>query len=174
MTTPPLIPCGDRVLVILDGRPRQLWHKTRPERWQLDGIWPDPQQRRKLEWNLRIGTRLLVVLASPGEAVDVLDEELPDHHPARRYATCQEGGITSLYVPSLDWLPSRLAQQGHHFITENTLLREVGRTSGGPALSPRMGPHGNLRILHAPTSSESYLTPGRRDDIARLAFASGL
>ncbi len=157
------------VTVILEGKPRQKWRRTGPAQWQLDGVWPSRREKGQALRLLSSGLPILVIQNSTGESVDLFDEEASDLSQFAGYVTACENGVTSLFIPSLDWLPPRMTKAATSFITEHTRL-DTMIDSRSPVLTPALGHRRNLRVLHLPTNDTAVRTAERLNELADLAF----
>lgn len=158
------------VTVILEGKSRQKWRRTSPSQWQLDGVWPSRREKEQALRALRAGRPILVIQDSAGESVDLLDEEASDLRQLAGYVTACENGVTSLFIPALDWLPPRITRTATSFIAENTRLGAMTDSNDNTVLTPPLGRRKNLRVLHLPTIDTTARATERLNALADLAF----
>lgn len=80
-----------------------------------------------------------------------------------------ESGITTLFIPSLDWLPPRLARSADAHIREHLAIQRIAGTTGA-ILTPPLGPRRNLRVLHLDSPRVAELSADCVASFAQLAF----
>lgn len=158
-------------IVVLEGKPRQKWRHSCPTEWHLDGIWPSSHERAQILRALRVGQSALIIQNSEGESVDLLDEELSVRvRGISDYIIERERGVTSLFVPSMSWLPARIATSATAFIREQTRVHAAAGDGKGSILTPPLGLRKNIRVLHLETAATTELAADCLENLAEVAF----
>ncbi len=160
---------GD-VCVIFEGAARPHWIRREPKEWYLRSIWPSSRQRDEVLSILRLAHPILIVQRSFGLAFDAFEEELSSDSSVSRYVVERDAGISSLYIPTMDYLPEAIRTEALSFLRETIAIQSLTDSSPGAILTPKIGLKRNVRVAHIPDVDSPLAATDLAARTAGIAF----
>jgi len=103
-----------KAIILREGPSRLLWKRT-ARGWELERLWPSPQEREKIIERAVRGDTFYLRLEQNAEEPIVAFEEEVLHLPAGVRAFFAENGVLLLKFTLFDWLPEPARLEGHAF-----------------------------------------------------------
>jgi hypothetical protein len=141
----------DNAMIVIEGAERLSWQRVTNECWVPLGVWPDANQAREVDHQLRSGAPMVVVVSQQCAQVPLLAEEFARAPGAvRAMAADPTGEVIEVNIPAFDWLPALLRSRGLRFVEQtNELLKATPRGLRPPLIVEDFDAGSNVRFVRA-------------------------